>query len=414
MELSAATPRALVELGDIDLYDPAAYQTADQHATWRSLRQNAPVWFHDRPGATGFWCVTRHADCETVIKDHQTFSSQEGTILASVGVGDAAGGQTITLMDPPRHGTVRGPTMRALGHAVVRDRAPRIRERVRDLVAPCHDGEQDFARLMRRLPMIIAGELMGVPERYWDDIAIWAAACIAPDDPEYALASTPARTLRIAHHELFACFRELIQDRRRSPRQDLISVLISLDALDDREAPVQDWRILLNCYSFILGANTTTPHVASHTLLALVDRPDVWAQLTDPAAVAGLVEEGVRWTSPTHHLVRRVTADTSIGGVSIPEGDWVVAWVASANRDSAVFTDPFTFDIQRAPNRHLGFGGGPHYCVGAPSSRLALSILFEELAAAYTRFDRTGPLVHLQSNWINGLVSMPVQGIPRH
>ena len=108
MELTALPPDIPVDLGDIDLYDPTTFTRADQHPTWRTLRVKAPVWWHDRAGGTGFWCVTRYADCERVVKDYRTFSSQEGTILASVGVGDTAGGQTITLTDPPEHAARMG------------------------------------------------------------------------------------------------------------------------------------------------------------------------------------------------------------------------------------------------------------------------------------------------------------------
>ncbi|WP_232233937.1 cytochrome P450 [Micromonospora chokoriensis] len=405
-----------VELSDVDLYDPQTYVLADQHPTWRTMRAKAPVWWQERADATGFWCVTRHADCEKVVKDYRTFSSQEGTILASVGVGDTAGGQTITLTDPPEHAAIRVPSMRALGHAVVQERTPFIRARVTELVEPCDDGEVDFARLMRRLPMVLAGEFMGIPPEHWDDIALWAAACVAPDDPAYALGANPAQTLRLAHHQLFAVFRDLVRHRRAHPGKDLISVLIEItDAMSGRDKPLGEWQVLLNCYSFILGANTTTPNVASHTLLALTQRPELWPRLRDDrGAVEGLVEEGVRWSSPTHHLVRRATADVELGGATIRAGDWVSAWVASANRDEAVFDDPYTFDIDRRPNRHLGFGGGPHYCIGAPMSRLALTLLFEELVRRYAGFELTGPPTHLRSNWINGLVSLPVRQVGRN
>jgi cytochrome P450 len=414
VELTAPPADVLIALADIDLYDPAGFRTADQHPTWRTLRVKAPVWWHDRASGTGFWCVTRYADCERVLKDCRTFSSEEGTILASVGVGDAAGGQTITLTDPPQHAMVRAPAMRTMGHAVVRKRADALRDQVVELIRPCEAGEVDFARLMRRLPMVLAGEFMGIPERYWDSIALWAGACVAPEDPAYALGASAAQTLRLAHHELFACFRSLVRHRRAHPGTDLISVLIQVtDALSAPGKPLDDWRILLNCYSFILGANTTTPNVASHTLLALMQWPEIWPRLLKPGALTGLVEEGTRWTSPALHLVRRATVDARVGDVIIKAGDWVAAWVASANRDESVFDDPFVFDIARSPNRHLGFGDGPHYCIGAPMSRLVLNILFEELVRRYAAFEPIGPLVHLHSNWINGLVSMPVTAIPR-
>jgi cytochrome P450 len=413
VKLTAPPDDTVVDLADIDLYSPTGFRTRDLHPTWRTLRVKAPVWWQDRGSDTGFWCITRYADCERVVKDYRTFSSEEGTILASVGVGDSAGGQTITLTDPPEHALIRVPAMRTLGHAMVQRRAPAIHQRVLDLIGPCAGGDVDFARLMRRLPMVLAGEFMGIPEAHWDDIALWAGACVAPEDPGYALGNSAEQTLRLAHHHLFAVFRELVRERRAKPGDDLISVLIGItDGLAGQGKPLDDWRVLLNCYSFILGANTTTPNVASHTLLALAERPWLWPEL-EPAALPGLIEEGIRWTSPTHHLVRRATAETTLGDATIRAGEWVAAWVASANRDESVFDEPFTFDIRRSPNKHLGFGGGPHYCIGAPMSRLVLRMLFEELLARYAAFELTGPLVHLHSNWINGLVSMPVRAIAR-
>jgi cytochrome P450 len=411
VRITAAEADVRTPLDRIDLVDPEGFRSGCQHATWARLRHEAPVWWHERPGGQGFWCVTRHADCELVIKDHRTYSSEHGTILASVGVGDSAGGQTITLMDPPRHTQIRLSAMRALSHSIVRERAERIRAGVRRLVEPCLEGEQDFARLMRRLPMTVAGELMGVPESLWDGIAFWTTASIAPEDPEYARGATVRETLRQAHHELFACFAELIRHRRAHPGEDLISMLVAAEP-DGRR--MDDWRVLLNCYSFVLGASTTTPHVATHTVQALAERPALWAAVAaEPHLVPRLVEEGVRWTSPTHHLVRRVSRDTEIRGVRIAAGDWMCAWVASANRDEDVFEDPYRFDPRRERNPHQGFGAGPHYCIGAPSSRLALGMLFEELTGRLESLEVTGPVTHLYSNWINGLVSMPVVGRPR-
>lgn len=407
MRISAPAADERVPLDEVDLVDPDRYRSTCQHLAWQTLRADAPVARHEIPGRGAFWSFTRYADCERILKDATTFSSEQGTILASVGIGDSAGGLAITLMDPPRHGQIRGPAMRAIGHRVVRERAGRMREQVRQLIAPLLDGEQhDVARVLRRLSMVVAGELIGVPERYWDSIAFWTTACIAPEDPEYATGATPAATLRQAHHELFSCFTEIIRDRRVTPRDDLVSLLVTLEC-DGRR--MDDWRVLLNCYNFILGANTTTPHVATHTLLALAERPQAWESVArDPALAGSLVEEGTRWASPTHHLVRRATREAEVGGTVVAEGEWVSAWVASANRDEAVFDRPYEFDPGRSPNPHLGFGAGPHYCIGAPASRLALGMLFEQLVAEVERFELAGEVLHLRSNWINGLVSMPM------
>jgi cytochrome P450 len=158
----------------------------------------------------------------------------------------------------------------------------------------------------------------------------------------------------------------------------------------------------------VLGAHSTTPHVAAHTLRVLAGRPDLWAALVaDRDLVPALVDEGSRWTSPTHHLVRRATTDVEIGGERIGAGDWVCAWVASANRDEQHFPDPYEFDPRRTPNPHLSFGAGVHFCIGTHLSRAALTMLFSLIVDRLGHVE-IGPPTHLRSNWINGLTSQPI------
>nr|WP_239064120.1 MULTISPECIES: cytochrome P450 [unclassified Streptomyces] len=397
-----------VDLSSVDLVGPEAFRSGDQHRVWRHLRTHAPVWWHQpRQGGTGFWCVTRYADCERVLKDHQTFSSEAGSIIASVDHPDPAGGRTISLMDPPRHTGLRTRSMKTFSHTVVRAKSGTIRGRIRDLVDSLPDSsEADFARAVALLPMIASGELLGLPSEMWADISLWINTSLAPEDPAYATGATVAETLAMAHHELFDRFTDVIRARRRRPGTDLVSLLIDWR---DGDRPADDTTIALNCYSFVLGAHSTTPHVAAHTLMALMDRPRIWDRAAvDPSLVPAVVEEGVRWSSPTHHLARKVVSDTRIGDTPVAAGSWVVAWVASANRDETVFTQPYVFDVDRAPNHHIGFGGGPHYCIGAPLARMALVMLFEELTSRLDRVEPAGDPVHLLSNWINGIVSLPI------
>ncbi len=400
-----------VDLDGVDLCDPETFRSGNPHAAWQTLRAQAPVWWHDRGAQTGFWCVTGYSDCERVIKDHRTFSSESGTVLASVGVGDPAGGRTLSLMDPPAHTEIRTVAMRSFSHSALRERGAQITYQVEKLVERFLAGENDVAKLMRRLPMAISGELMGIPEEHWDPIAFWTTAGLCPEDPEFAVGASPAATVRRAHHELFERFSELIALRRRLPGDDLISALIGLRPAG---RPMEDHEVLLNCYSFMAGANSTTPHVAAHLILALAEQPQWWQRLrTDPGMIPAVMEEGIRWTSTPHHMVRRVTCDTELGGVALAQGDWVAAWVASANRDETVFDKPYEFNPARNPNPHIGFGIGPHYCIGAALSRLALSRLLQELVERVEHLEPAGPVTHLYSNWINGIVSLPVLAKPR-
>lgn len=406
MEITAPAPYR-PPLPSIDLFDPRRYQSACQHAAWRTLREQAPVWRQRTPDGVDFWSLTTHADCDQVLRDHRSYSSVDGTILASVGIGDPAGGLTITLMDPPAHTRIRKPAMRLLGGSGVRARLDRIRTRVHALLEPlAAGGEHDFAALMKLLPMTMFGDLLGVPEPLWASMAHWAYASIAPEDPAYRTGGSVAQSMRNAHHELFQLFTEALRHRRRHPGDDLLTVL-SRHTCDGQ--PLGEWRILLNCYSYILGAHSTTPHVAGHTLAVLAEREDLWRALaTDPSLVPALVDEGARWTSPTHHLVRRVATDVVVRDEKLAAGDWVCAWVASANRDEEVFADPYQFRLDRTPNPHLSFGAGAHYCIGTHLSKAALAMVFGRLLELARRIELAAPPTHLLSNWINGLTSQPV------
>jgi len=402
---TAPRQNELVPLDAIDLFDVDRYRHSSQHPAWHALRQSAPLWPQTGDGGITFWSVTRYQDVLSVIKNHRDFSSEYGTILAVLD-GDSAGGRAINLMDPPRHGGIRVPTMRLLSTAAVQRGRTALRTRVRAIVDECRDGgELDVVPLVMRLAMAAIGDIVGVPAECWDDVARWTMTGVAPTDPAYSLGSVE-ETLRTVHFELFTMFQDLVRERRTRPRRDIISVL--LDARIDGRALTFD-EVVLNCYSFVMGANTTTPHVAAQLLLALAERPEQWRALrADPGLVDTAVEEGVRWATPTNHLLRRTNTAVELAGQRLGPGELVCAWVASANRDETVFADPYEFDITRRPNPHIGFGNGIHYCNGAPGARMVIDLFLRELVAAVADLAVAGPVEHLRSNFINGITSLPV------
>jgi cytochrome P450 len=407
MQMSAGTPVAPVPLDRIDLYDPGRYQTGDQHLSWHTLRAQAPLWAQDTPAGDRFWSVTRHRDVSRILMDDRQFSSAHGTILA-VARGDSAGGKTINLMDQPSHASVRLPTMRTMSTRLVRKRRETVRGHVRRIL-DAHlrqDEPVDFAALALELPMAGVGDILGIPVQDWPAVLRWAMAGVAPSDPEFA-AGSEAETLRHAHHELMALFSGLIQERRRRRRDDLISALLDLDFSGRR---LNEHELLLNCYSFAMGAITTTPQVASHMVLAFCGNPQAWhAVRASPDIVPEAVEEALRWASPTNHLMRRTLAKVRVGDVWLDEGELVCAWIGSANRDERVFADPYTFDPGRSPNPHVAFGVGTHRCIGGAAARVVLAVLLEELIARDAQFTLTGDVVHLYSNFINGITRLPVR-----
>jgi cytochrome P450 len=391
---------------DIDLYGPGLYGDGEPHAAWRALRDRAPVCGHAAPDGTPFWSVTRHQDVARVLRDAATFSSEHSTILSSI-QGDSARARAIHLTDAPRHGALRRPLVSRLSRQVMRDRQGAIRSRLAALVSTAvRSGPVDFARLIALLPMVVAGDIIGIPEDRWAEAAQWTLASVAPEDPAYQ-AGTAQATLMRAHVSLMAMFTDLIEERRARPAADLISGLLRLEV--DRR-PATDEDVLVNCYAFLIGSNTTTPQSASHLVLAAAEQPGLWQRVrADASLVPRAVEELLRWSTPTNHLMRRTRAPVRLQGEQLPEGALVCAWVASANRDERVFASPFTFDPARHPNPHLAFGAGPHRCIGHATARAGLQILIEELAARVTEFRLAGPPRHLRSNFLNGITSLPVE-----
>jgi cytochrome P450 len=403
----ALRPEERVPLEEIDLFDPQRYRLDSQQLAWHTLRATAPVWPSSHGDRT-FWSVTRYRDVLGVIKDHRSFSSAHGTILAVLS-GDSAGGKTINLMDPPRHVGVRVPTMRLLSTQAIYRAHDRVRQRIETIFAPCRDGDEvDLVPMMMRLPMAVVGDVIGVPEEYWDDVAVWTMSGVAPADMAYAQGAV-ADTLRAAHFELFAMFGDLIRERRARPRHDVISALLEAQVEGRKLTPDE---VLLNCYSFVMGANTTTPHVGSQLMLALMERPGQWEMLRRGAAsIASAVEEGLRWATPTNHLVRYTVRPAEVAGIKLGPGELVCAWIGSANRDETTFSEPYAFDVTRAPNPHLAFGKGIHYCNGAPGARLVLRLALQHLLSVLESVQLAGEPTHLASNFINGISRLPA--VPR-
>jgi cytochrome P450 len=393
-----------VELSDVDLYGTSLYHTGNPHEVWQRFRAEAPVTLRQGPAGTQFWSVTGYRDVVAVLKDAR-FSSRHGSSL-SVLDGDVGVGKTVNLMDPPQHGWIRSPSMRAMSAGAMKSWCGAIRRRVADLVRSCvEDGVVDIADRLAVLPMVAAGGIIGVPERDWPVLARWTTAGVAPDDPVFSAGSVQD-TLREAHLTVLDILTAVVRERRRRPRADLVSTLLDLDF---GGRPLTDEEVLMNLYTFVMGANITTGHVAAHFVLLTIERPDVLAQLKrNPAVLDTAVEEALRWASPANHLVRIATDDVEVGSAAIRAGDVVCAWLGSANRDESVFTDPFTFDPARRPNPHVAFGVGRHYCVGAPGARTALRALFEEMSRHVDRFEPAGEVQHLRSNFVNGITSLPV------
>jgi cytochrome P450 len=394
----------------IDLSDHDAFVGAVPHEAFAALREHDPVHWNPEPDGPGFWAVTRYADIRAVHRDVGTFSSEiGGTSLEDLEPEYIEVRKSMLDMDPPRHDELRGLiarrfTPRAVG--VWEEQVRKVTREVLDRALPM--GEFDFvAEIASEIPMQVFAEILGVPQDERRVIIEIGDRLLGNADPEYAVPSDDAhRHLPFsspAALEMFEFGRRLAAQRRKDPRNDIITQL-AFEPLTQQEFDV--YFVLL-----ATAGNETTRHTITHGLLGLLEHPDELARLRDdPSLGKSAAEEMLRWATPVHHFRRTAAVDTELAGTEIKAGDKVTTWFVSGNRDETVFEDPYRFDVGRTPNPHMAFGpGGIHHCMGAHLAKMEVRIAFEELLARTDRIELTGPPERLRSNFFNGIKRLPVR-----
>jgi cytochrome P450 len=323
-----------------------------------------------------------------VLSDHHEFSSEYGNL-------------GLLHTDPPRHRKLRNLVTEAFTPRTVEALRPRITEIVDELldqVTPLGrmDLIEDFAV---PLPVKVIAELLGIPIEERERFKRWSDAVVTGGQAGMSDAQ--------ASREMGAFFTDLMEERRRSPREDLISALLAAridgESLDQRE-------LLSFCILLLVAGNETTTNLIGNAILCFDEHPDLEAQLrAGPELLASAIDEVLRYRSPIQSMFRKTRSEVRLGGQTIPAGEMVVAWIGSANRDPHQFPEPDRFDIRRSPNRHLAFGQGIHFCLGAPLARLeatiALRALLERLGPL--QVDRAG-LAPLASQVLYGVQRLPV------
>ena len=397
----------------IELADNELWQDGPPYEVFRELRAKCPVHWSERieqyPTEAGFWSVTMADDVHAVSRDWQTYSSATGgvTVFAEIFPLDLVQGMFIG-MDPPRHDKVKALFQRGFTPKRIADHEERIRAIVRNVLDRLGDRETcdlvgDVAQ-----PVVsrVIHSFMGTPP---EDDALWARICnasMAPDDPDMAPEGIEG-VLEKDLPELFARVRKMIVDRTEKPTDDLTSVLVHAEVEGEK---LNELEIVMGFFLLILAGNDSTKATYCSGMRALMEDPAQMRELVEnPSLIPGAVEESLRMFPAFAHFRRTATTDTELHGQNIKEGDKVVMWYVSSNRDESRYEDPDRFDVHRNPE-HQAFGaGGRHFCLGTALARLELQIMIEETLARYPKIELDGAPVAAEALFVNQLKSLPVR-----
>ena len=390
----AARPVPHVDLTNVELY-----RNGFPHDVFTRLRDERPVSWQQIPDTIpglrdeGFWVLTRHADVQAANRDTETFSAYDGPSLSSL---PGMEGSMLVSMDGRDHVRQRrlisaGFTPRMIGQ--LEDQARSWATQIVD--SALAKGACDFvSEVAYRLPMHMIADIVGIPLADRDWLFNITNEFLLSGDPTRGTAPDDVLGLQV---QLFEYAQQLGREKRTNPADDVWTLLSTVEVEGEDGETTRLGELELDMFFLLLtiaGSETTRNAVAAG-LVALLEHPEQLDLLRrDPDAMKPAVEEILRWASPVSYFARRATRDTEIGGQHIAEGDRVTLWYPSANRDELVFDDPFAFDITRATNPHVAFGGGgPHFCLGANLARREISILLEELLRRTTEIELTGPPV---------------------
>ena len=401
---------AEIELGQLDVW---ARPDAEREAIFKLLRDEAPISFHEEPEienfgkGPGFWALTRFDDVIYASRHAELFCSSRG----GSNIGDIPGEMgeflgSIINMDDPRHARLRRLVSSGFTPKELNKLLESVRIAARDVVDNvATKGECDFvSEIAAELPLRIICDMAGVPQSQRHTVLEQTNIILGLGDPEYVNSFEDLLGAFMTLHQMAS---ELGQQRLDDPTDDITSTLMHAEVDGERLTLTEfaSFFILL-----VVAGNETTRTAISHGMLELTRNPDqkaLWISDFDTHA-QNAVEEIVRYATPVIHFRRTATQDTEISGHAIKEGEKVVLWFNSANRDERAFPDPFRFDITRYPNAHAGYGGGgPHFCLGANLARREISVMFEELFRRLPDIEITGEPEMLQSSFIHGIKRMP-------
>ena len=408
--------------------DPVAYSdgvTANKALRW--MRKHKPLSMARAEGIHPFWIVTKHADILEISRQNDLFHNGDLSVTFNTIAGDArvrqiTGGsphilRTLVQMDAPDHTNHRRLAQAWFLPQSIRSLEDRIRQIAREHVDRMagFGGECDFATdVAITYPLRVIMEVLGVPPADEPRMLRLTQELFGAADPDLNRSGAPVADnptgflqMRETIDDFFQYFKDLTDDRRTHPRNDLATVLANAE-IDG--APISDFEAMSYYIIVATAGHETTSSCTAGALWGLSRYPEQFAKLkADLGLIPGLVEESIRWTSPVKHFMRTATADYSLRGQTIHKGDWIWLSYPSGNRDEEVFDDPEAFDIERSPNRQLSFGYGAHLCLGQHLARMEMRILWEELLPRLESLELAGKPEQSVANFIVNLKKLPIR-----
>jgi cytochrome P450 len=393
-------------LAELNPAQPALFQADAMWPIFERLRKEDPVHYTAEHEFGPYWSVTRYNDIMAVDTNHQVFSSEGGITIAEQTQGDGPLPMFIA-MDPPKHDIQRKTVSPAVSPGNLTHLEPLIRERAAAILDSLPIGQEfDWVDLVsKELTAMTLATLFGVPQVDRRKLTYWSDVVTAAPLPG-AIVETIEQKMQI-FVEYHAYFTELWNQRvNAEPKDDLISMLAHSPATRNMEPREYFGNVVL----LTVGGNDTTRNTISGSVLALNQNPDQYAKLrANPALIPSMVSETIRWQTPLAHMRRRALSDIEFGGKTIRQGDKVIMWYVSGNRDETVIDNPNAYIIDRErPRTHLSFGFGIHRCVGNRLAELQLTIIWEEILKRFPEIVVTGEPKRVYSSFVKGYETLPV------
>ncbi len=415
-----------MKIEDINLCDLSQFEQGCPEEVFRTLRREAPVWFHpgnaQAPDGEGFWVISKLADAKAVLKNHQVFSSETGygartgggTTLADMST-DMAPGVVLSMMDPPKHDDIRA----LVGQGFFPRTLALLEQQMQQL---CHDildqlpacGEVDFLHaIAAELPLQVICTMANIPREDWHRVKEWADAAIAFAAHEPGVDTAPL-VEKLTEMGMYA-FNLIQQIRQQAPDDSVMSKVVHAEIPGEGGQPrkLDDLEVIRFFNLLMTGGSETTRNAIAYGYYMLLTHPEQYRVLeSDPEKyIDDAIEEILRWTTPVHFNRRTAGQDFEFQGRLIRRGEKVVPWYTSANRDETVFENAYEFNIFRQKNPHIAFGHGIHHCLGAALARMELRTIFLALVEHLRgkRVEPVGEIRFIRSNRHQGVADMRIR-----